>query len=236
MKCVCVRRSRHARPRPLSPLRVLAAARRNLLSVFEDADYQLQFFSTRVLSRRIFVCNSPDTVAQAFIALHESFQRKTPQMRHALDPLLGDGLFISDGPIWKQRRAIVAPIMHVSRMDVFAPIMVEAAVEAVERWRALPDGSEVDALREMGTLTAEIICRTIFGPKLGSEHATEIVASFAEYQREIGQIDLLYMLGLPDWVPRWYPDRCGAPPAAFTRSSTASSPRRVPAIRAAKTR
>ena len=195
-----------ARPtKPLSPLQVLVAGRRNLLSMFEEADYEHQFFSSRVLSRRIFVCNSPDTVAQAFIALHENFQRKTPQMRHALDPLLGDGLFISDGAIWKQRRAIIAPIMHVSRLDVFAPVMVEAAVEAVERWLALPEGSEIDALREMGTLTAEIICRTIFGPHLGGEHATEIVASFAEYQRQIGQIDLLYMLGLPDWLPRWYP-------------------------------
>jgi len=119
--------------------------------------------------------------------------------------LLGDGLFISDGPIWKQRRAIVAPIVHASRMDQFAPVMVEAAAETAERWRAMPPGSPIDALREMGTLTAEIICRTIFGPRLGSEHATEIVASFAEYQRQIGQIDLTYMLGLPDWLPRWYP-------------------------------
>jgi cytochrome P450 len=195
-----------ARPaKALSPLKVLAAARQNLLSVFEEDAYQMQFFSARVLSRRIFICNSPDTVAQAFIAMHESFQRKTAQMRHALDPLLGDGLFISDGPIWKQRRAIVAPIVHASRMDQFAPVMVEAAAEVAQRWRDLPPGTTIDALREMGTLTAEIICRTIFGPKLGSEHATEIVASFAEYQRQIGQIDLTYMLGLPDWLPRWYP-------------------------------
>ncbi|HEX5318077.1 MAG TPA: cytochrome P450 [Stellaceae bacterium] len=190
---------------PLSPLAVLAAARRNLLSVWEEAAYEQQFFSARILSRRIFVCNSPDTVAQAFIALHDSFQRKTPQMRHALDPLLGDGLFISDGPVWKQRRAIVAPIVHASRIDQFAPVMVEAAAETAARWRALPPGSEIDALREMGALTAEIICRAIFGPRLGHEHAHEIVASFAEYQAQIGQLDLVYMLGLPDWLPRWYP-------------------------------
>lgn len=190
---------------PLSPLAVLAAARRNLLSVWEEAAYEQQFFSARILSRRIFVCNSPDTVAQAFIALHDSFQRKTPQMRHALDPLLGDGLFISDGSVWKQRRAIVAPIVHASRIDQFAPVMVEAAAETAARWRALPPGSEIDALREMGALTAEIICRAIFGPRLGHEHAHEIVASFAEYQAQIGQLDLVYMLGLPDWLPRWYP-------------------------------
>src|SRR5207302_2551094 len=57
--------------------------------------------------------------------------------------------------------------------------------------------------REMATLTAEIICRTIFGPRLGAEHATEIVASFSAYQRQVGQLDVPYLLGLPDWLPRF---------------------------------
>ncbi len=192
------------RPRePLSLLPMIATARRNLLAVFEDQCFDYEFFSTRLFNRRIFVCNSPATVAQAFIALHESFQRKTPQMRHALSPLLGDGLFISDGDLWKKRRRIVAPIVHVSRMALFAPTMVEAATETAERWAQLPLNAPIDALREMATLTAEIICRTIFGPRLGAEHATEIVASFSAYQREVGQIDLQYLLGLPDWLPRF---------------------------------
>src|SRR5438270_11949715 len=88
-------------PRPLAPLAALATARRNFLAVFEDKCFEYKFFSTRLLSRRVFVCNSPDSVAQAFIALHDSFERKTPQMRHALRPLAGDGLIISDGSTWK---------------------------------------------------------------------------------------------------------------------------------------
>ncbi len=192
------------RPRePLPPLALIAAARRNFLAMFDEKCFEYQFFSSRILKRRVFVCNSPDTVAQAFIAMHESFQRKTPQMRHALAPLLGDGLFISDGDLWQQRRRIVAPIVHASRMSLFAPTMVEAASETAERWAALPDGAPIDALREMATLTAEIICRTIFGPRLGAEHATEIVAAFSSYQAAVAQIDLPYLLGLPDWLPRF---------------------------------
>jgi cytochrome P450 len=62
-------------------------------------------------------------------------------------------------------------------------------------------------LREMATLTAEIITRTIFGRRLGGEHATEIVAAFSEYQRFVGQLDLAYFLGLPDWLPRFHSPR-----------------------------
>jgi cytochrome P450 len=191
-------------PQALPPLKLLSTARRNFLAIFEEKAFEYQFFSSRVLNRRVFICNSPDTVAQAFIAMHDSFERKTPQMRHALFPLLGDGLFISDGETWRKRRRIVAPIVHASRMGDFAPVMVEAAGEAAQRWAALPAGAPIDALREMATLTAEIICRTVFGPRLGAEHAMTIVASFSEYQRLIGQLDLPYLLGLPDWVPRFY--------------------------------
>src|SRR5207244_4917090 len=143
--------------KPLPLLAALTTARRNFIAVFEEKCFEYQFFSTRLLNRRVFVCNSPDTVAQAFIALHESFERKTPQMRHALFPLVGDGLIISDGDLWRQRRRIVAPIIHASRLALFAPTMVEAAAETASRWGELPAGAPIDALREMATLTAEII-------------------------------------------------------------------------------
>jgi cytochrome P450 len=191
------------RPRePLPPLAALRAAHRNFLAVWHEKSFEHQFFSTRVLTRSLFVCNSPDTVAAAFIAHHDSFERKTPQMRHALAPLLGDSLFISDGETWRRRRRIVAPIVHASRLPLFAPVMVEAAAETVERWARLPPGTEIDALREMATLTAEIICRTVFGRRLGAEHAHLIAASFSTYQRLVGRLDLPSLLGLPDWLPR----------------------------------
>ena len=61
------------RPRePLPVLAMIAAARRNFLAIFEDKCFEYQFFSSRILNRQVFVCNSPDTVAQSFIAMHES--------------------------------------------------------------------------------------------------------------------------------------------------------------------
>src|SRR5260370_40431386 len=100
------------RPRePLPLLTMIAKGRHNALAVFDEKCFEYKFFQTRVFNRQVFVCNSPDTVAQAFITLHDSLERKSPQMRHALSPLLGDGLFISDGNVWKQRRRIVAPIV-----------------------------------------------------------------------------------------------------------------------------
>lgn len=195
--------------RPDNPLpfhAILGMARRNFLGIFDQNCFEAKFISTRLLNRPAFICNSPETVVEAFIAHHDSFERKTPQMRHSLAPLIGDGLFISDGETWKQRRRIVAPIVHASRLALFAPAMIEAAHETAERWLGLtPRPAQTDALREMAALTAEIICRAIFGLRLGAEHATEIVAAFNAYQKLVRNIDLVSLMGLPDWLPRFQP-------------------------------
>ena len=81
--------------------------------------------------------------------------------------------------------------------------MVEAAIETRERWGAT-QGATIDVLAESAKLTAEIICRTLFGRKLGEGYAGQIVRGFSNYQRAIDQIDLISFLGLPDWFPRWH--------------------------------
>jgi cytochrome P450 len=193
------------RPRqPLSAIATLRLARRNFLAIWEDRCFEWEVFSSRLLARSLFVCNSPDTVTSAFVEHHDSFERKSPQMRHALAPLLGDGLFISDGDTWRRRRRIVAPIVHISRMPLFAPIMVQTACETADRWSGLAQGSPINALTEMATLTAEVICRTVFGRQLGAAQAAEIIAAFSEYQRLVGQLDVVYFFGLPDWLPRFH--------------------------------
>jgi cytochrome P450 len=181
----------------------IRTGRSNLLAFWEDEAFEYEFVATRLLTRRIFLCNSPDAVQFAFSTHNQSFERKSPQHRHALQPLLGDGLFVSDGKTWAARRRIVAPIVHVSRLAEFAPVMVETANEARARWAGLPPGTRIDALGEMARLAAEIICRTIFGRELGREHAGAVVEGFSEYQRLIGQLDLLSFFGAPDWFPRW---------------------------------
>jgi cytochrome P450 len=188
-------------PQKPSTWRRLMLGRENFLAMWEDEAFDLEFTIGRLFMRRVFVCNSPDAVQFAFSLKNASFERKSAQMRYALAPLIGDGLFISDGDTWRKRRRIVAPIVHVSRLSEFAPVMVETAVEARERWAKL-NPPKIDALAEMAHLTAEIICRTIFGRQLGRDHAHEVVDGFSEYQRAVDQIDLVSLLGLPDWFPR----------------------------------
>lgn len=193
-------------PRPLavySPLRLLRTARENLLAIWPETTFSKEFFGHVMLRRALFICNSPDTVKQVFVDDAANVERKTPQQRHALKPLIGDGLFISDGAVWRERRKAVAPLTHISKLAELTPPMTQAATERLELWRRTP-GQEIDVLGQMAEMTADVICRTIFGSQLGHVAAKTVVSAFSEYQSLIGQMDLISLLGLPDFLPRMH--------------------------------
>jgi cytochrome P450 len=181
----------------------IQAARKNLIGIFSEAMFEYDFIGTRILAQHFFVCNTPETVQYVFNTRNSVFERKSYVMRRMLGPLAGDGLIISDGEIWRKRRKLVSPVIHASNLSVFAPVMADTARETAERWAKLPEGAPLDVLSEMARLTAEIICRAIFGQALGQERADEIVGGFTEFQHSATLVDFPSLLGLPEWWPRY---------------------------------
>jgi len=183
-------------------IRNIRLFRQSMLNVWTARNFSAPFFHSRILKRQVFTCNSPETVREAFIDRADELESKSPQQRLALEPLLGDGLFVSEGETWRARRRAVAPVTHASRMRDLSPVMTEVAAEWHAAWSALPDGTEVDALEEMARMTAEVICRTLFGRQLGGQAAATVVHAFSAYQARVGQTALAAMAGLPGWVSR----------------------------------
>ena len=102
------------RSSPAGVLELIRLYRHSLISVFSEADYRRRMTSARFGLLDVHTVNSPDLIREALQIRHEALQAKTPQMRHALKPLLGDGLFVSDREIWASRRmAWRWPIGHI---------------------------------------------------------------------------------------------------------------------------
>lgn len=192
----------HRRRVPANVLELARLYRQSMISVFARADYRRDLIANRFGLLDIVTLNSPELVKEALQNKHEVLQAKTPQMRHALKPLLGDGLFVSDRSLWAERRAAIGPIIHASRVRSFAPIMLDVLEEWRTSWERQGDGAEIDMLSEMAQLTAEIISRTVFGRKLGRDFTAEIVRGFTQYQVHVDQLDLLSLLRMPNWIPR----------------------------------
>lgn len=205
--------------------RSLLAARKNLLAIWPDSLYRDASASFRFLRQHYFVCNAPEAVRRVFLEEHDNYDRKSPQMRHALEPLLGDGLFVSDGELWRQRREHCAPAFENELLPDFAAVMCDSAQDLARRWASLPPGSQVDMLNEMARLTARIIARTIFGDDVPDDEAGQVVQGFSAYQKSVEQMDFADSFGLP--FLRWFGNpirlvRCMTRPKI--RFATASQP------------
>jgi cytochrome P450 len=181
----------------------LLASRHNILACWPDLAYRKPSFDFQLLRQHYFVCNSPDSVRRVFLEEHDNYDRKSPQMRHALEPLLGDGMFVSDGELWRQRRESCAPAFENDLLPDFSTYMVESAQELVEHWekQLLSGIQQVDMLNEMARLTARIIARTIFGDDISDDEASQVVDGFSEYQENIDHISFADAFGLP--LIRW---------------------------------
>lgn len=182
-------------------LKRLFTARRDFLAVWRKADYSERISVSNLIGRQVVVVNSPEHIKYVVATRHENFERKSPQMRRALEYLLGDGLFISDGETWKNRRPLVSDIVHKHRVPAFGDIMKNTSLELIQRWTALGEGASVNALYEMAGLTAEIIARSVFGTDIGEESAGMVTDGFTSYQDLIDSINIGYFLGFDEGLP-----------------------------------
>jgi cytochrome P450 len=86
---------------------------------------------------------------------------KGPQLRNA-KPLLGEGLLLAEGPLWKRQRRLAQPAFHRERINGLVDQMAQATRDLLRRWDAMPDGTVVDMGAEMMRLTMAIVARTLF--------------------------------------------------------------------------
>lgn len=186
--------------KPMNPLVGLFKARENLIGFWHEGAFEHLMIPIDLPGRRVYVVNGADAIKRVFLDNHDNYDPKSPQMRKALTPLLGDGLFVSDGELWRRRRAMVAPAVAAAQLPHYAPLMVQCAQETADRWAGLNDGATIDALEEMAILTARIIGRTVFGDGVSNEEAARVVNGFSLYQAVVEQMDVMMMLGGPSWL------------------------------------
>ncbi len=110
----------------------------------------------------VVLVNTPELVHEVLVAKAKSFE-KSPILRGSLYPLAGEGLFTSEGDLWKRQRKLMAPMFHQGAIRHFAADMTACAERAVGSWR---DGQVVDMARETTRITMAIAGRTLFSEDL----------------------------------------------------------------------
>ncbi|QIS16163.1 cytochrome P450 [Nocardia arthritidis] len=117
----------------------------------------------RVPFKKFIVLRSPE-LARHVLVTNQNNYMKSPEY-DMLAVAFGRGLVTDlNDELWQRNRRLVQPIFGKRNVDGFAPVMVEAAEDAVARIRELAaaDGT-VDVGAEMNRLTLDVTARTMFG-------------------------------------------------------------------------
>lgn len=112
----------------------------------------------RIYFRPIVFVNTPNLVHEVLVEKARAFE-KAMAIRVALHPLAGEGLFTSEGELWKRQRKLMSPLFHQRQILDYARAMTECAHRGVDTWR---DGERVDVAREMVRMTMSVVGKTLF--------------------------------------------------------------------------
>jgi cytochrome P450 len=123
--------------------------------------------SLRIPGARFMLVTAPEGVKQV-LQTHAKKYSKQTRGYEKMRLFLGNGLVTSEGEFWKRQRRIAAPAFHRQRIEGFAQTMVRATEDMLAQW-SQREGAELDADREMMTLTMRIASETLLGKDLSGE-------------------------------------------------------------------
>ena len=197
------------RSHPVPFLRVLWELRQNPIGAFGEAAYRLPIIHLKSRIRDFLLVSEPEAIKHVLLDNVENYV-KSEQVQRLTGPALGNGLLNAEGASWRFQRRTAAPMFQLRQVTGFAPAMAKSAEDMLGRWEGKPDGAAIDAADEMMRLTYDIICRTVFSGDVTMDYA-RMSRALLVYLETLGRIDMLGLLGLPQWVPT--PDRIRAAPA-----------------------
>jgi cytochrome P450 len=191
------------RPRPLSPIaslmRTIAQGDGDLLSLLPADAYRRDVTDLGYSRRSIVLFNEPELVRQ-ILADADGIFPKNDLMVGALEPLIGNSIFVTDGDVWRRQRAMIEPAFtHMRVNHAFAPMQAAVADYEARLDRHAHEGTPLSLDRAMSQLTADIICRTVFSTSLDNEMAHEIFDDFAVFERAVASVNLSQLILKPAW-------------------------------------
>src|ERR1700722_18681866 len=102
-----------------------------------------------------YLFNHPEQIEEVLRKKQQLFKKAS--FLNALRPLLGDGLFTSEGEAWRRHRAAAQPFFAARRVQQNAPAVVASADRMLSGWQP---GEARDLHADMMQLTLEIVIRT----------------------------------------------------------------------------
>jgi cytochrome P450 len=119
-------------------------------------------YKASIYGTRAYVTRDP---AHAQHVLRENWQNYTKgQAIKRVALLLGNGLMVSEGELWKAQRRMVQPAFHRAAIEGLGQVITDANLALRQRWEeAAGRGSNINVTRDVSGTVLEVTLRSIFG-------------------------------------------------------------------------
>ncbi len=187
-------------PSVLSLARTVWRGDGDLLSLLPGEAFSMAAGELGFSRRSIKLFNEPDLVKQ-ILQDSEGIYPKSDLMVGALEKLIGDSIFVSDGPKWRRQRAMIDPAFSKMRLNLAFRAMQDAVADYTERLNASAEKGETLSLDQMTSeLTADIICRTVFSTSLDMQISKDVFEDFVIFERGVAQVKIWRLIVDPAWT------------------------------------
>lgn len=111
----------------------------------------------------VYQFTHPDAVREILLDSNHVFTKG--EVLAGFRPLIGKGIFLSEGDTHRRQRRMMQPAFHRERVEAYGEAMLRHAARVEGRWAP---GASVDMAAEMAELTLTIAAETLFGADLST--------------------------------------------------------------------
>jgi cytochrome P450 len=132
----------------------------------------------RLGTRRALVLSDPELIREVFVNEAKHFVRGITGA--PLRWLIGEGLLLSEGEVWRRQRRDISPLFARDHAAYWTPSIVAAGEALVSHWR---DGERRDVYYEMHRLTLDVAARLFLDVRSGDDgHLDPALEALLEHE------------------------------------------------------
>jgi len=164
--------------------------------------------SFNVMGQLMIQINHPDLIRHVLMDNHKNYRKTKVYIR--FEPIIGKGLFTSDGEKWKRDRQKIQPMFKREQLEgYYFTVISEVAEKYKHRWIAFAENSDspVDLTKEAVAMTVEIIVKLACGKDNLDDDMIQAIHQgydvFTEYLkplRTFPKIDMRKVFHRPEYI------------------------------------
>lgn len=145
----------------------------------------------RLLNNEVYLFNHPEAIEELVIARKDLLVKDW--LTRELGLVVGKGLLLSEGALWKKQRRLIQPGFHRERIAQYANEMVAFTTRATRDWHT---GEVRDLHKDLMRLTLDIVAKTLFGVDAGPR-SRRVEAALEVMAHRFAGADAVIPIGLP---------------------------------------